>query len=209
MRQAGKSKKSPAERILEAAVELFAAHGFRGTTTRSIAEQARVNEALIFRYFPTKRDLYTAIIQQKIKDCPLTAGKEFFQHLPEDPVSFFQALGQEVLRGMEGDPEFVRLLYFSALEGHELAGMFFESFTQHLHRLTAQYILRKQKEGILRPVPPLLAARAFFGMLVHYYLGTLLFGLEKEKDKEPSQVVGAFVDLFCRGVLQPRRETAG
>lgn len=45
------------QRILEAAVRLFAQQGVSGTTTRQIAQEAGVSEGLIFRYFPTKLDL--------------------------------------------------------------------------------------------------------------------------------------------------------
>src|ERR1700693_4373505 len=55
------------QQILEVAMSLFARQGFEGTTTRQIAEMARVNEAIIFRHFPTKEDLYWAIIEGKCK----------------------------------------------------------------------------------------------------------------------------------------------
>jgi TetR/AcrR family transcriptional regulator len=52
--------------IVHAAIELFARKGFDGTTTREIAQAAGVSEALIFRHFPTKHDLYRAIIDHKM-----------------------------------------------------------------------------------------------------------------------------------------------
>jgi TetR/AcrR family transcriptional regulator len=50
------------EQIIEVAVRLFSQKGFRGATTREIATAAGVNEAIIFRHFSTKSDLYAAII---------------------------------------------------------------------------------------------------------------------------------------------------
>jgi hypothetical protein len=55
-------------RILAAARELFAARGFKGTTTAAIARRARANEALIFRHFPGKKGLFTAILREKLED---------------------------------------------------------------------------------------------------------------------------------------------
>ena len=43
---------------MQVAMELFARQGYQGTTTRQISERAHVNEALIFRHFPRKEDLY-------------------------------------------------------------------------------------------------------------------------------------------------------
>ena len=49
--------------ILAAARALFAAHGFRGTTTRRIAERAGVDVALIHHFFGTKAALFEAAVQ--------------------------------------------------------------------------------------------------------------------------------------------------
>lgn len=43
---------------------LFARKGFAGTTTKEIAEAARVSEALVFKHFPSKAALYQEIVQQ-------------------------------------------------------------------------------------------------------------------------------------------------
>ena len=47
-------------------MDLFSRKGFAGTTTKEIALAAGVSEAIIFRHFATKRDLYTAIIEHNI-----------------------------------------------------------------------------------------------------------------------------------------------
>ena len=51
-------------RILEAALELFAASGFEGASTRTIAEQAGVNLPAIQYYFGSKEGLYRAVLEQ-------------------------------------------------------------------------------------------------------------------------------------------------
>ena len=65
--------------ILNAAVQVFAQHGFRGSTTRRIADAAEVNEVTIFRYFGSKE----ALLQEAINVSEIAA---FSSPLPEDPV---------------------------------------------------------------------------------------------------------------------------
>ena len=48
--------------IIEAAATLFSRKGFRGTTTREIAGAVGVSEAMLFKHFATKEELYAAII---------------------------------------------------------------------------------------------------------------------------------------------------
>src|SRR5947209_4736439 len=47
--------------IVKAVRRVFADKGFHGTTTRELAEAAGVSEALLFKHFPNKEALYTAM----------------------------------------------------------------------------------------------------------------------------------------------------
>src|SRR3954467_11102303 len=51
--------------LLEVAIDLFSRKGCRGTTTREIAAAAGVTEAIIFRHFATKQELYKAILDSR------------------------------------------------------------------------------------------------------------------------------------------------
>ena len=58
------SKLSAEERraaIIKAVQRVFAENGFHGTTTRALAEAAGVSEALLFKHFPNKEALYSAM----------------------------------------------------------------------------------------------------------------------------------------------------
>jgi AcrR family transcriptional regulator len=58
------------ERILEAAGRVYAKHGFRGATTRLIANEAGVNEVTLFRTFGSKGALLEAVLQQHHENMP-------------------------------------------------------------------------------------------------------------------------------------------
>jgi len=55
-----------AQEILDAALELFAEHGF-ATTVQAIADRVGVTQPLIHRYFPTKATLFGAIRDQLLQ----------------------------------------------------------------------------------------------------------------------------------------------
>ena len=50
------------EAIVEAVRAVFAKKGFERTTSRELAKAARVSEALLYKYFPTKLSLYEAML---------------------------------------------------------------------------------------------------------------------------------------------------
>jgi len=55
------SQEERREVILRAALRVFGERGFHGTTTKALAEAAGVSEALLFRHFASKEDIYTEL----------------------------------------------------------------------------------------------------------------------------------------------------
>src|SRR5689334_21727127 len=47
--------------ILDASVPLFARDGVRGVTTKQVAREAGVSEALLYQHFPSKEALYAEV----------------------------------------------------------------------------------------------------------------------------------------------------
>jgi AcrR family transcriptional regulator len=185
--------------IIDAALALFARKGFRGTTTKEIAEAAGCSEATIFKYFTSKDELYSAILKVK-SAIEETLAKATEAAAKGDDAGVFRAVGLEALTRTEQDPSLMRLLLYSALEGHELSHFFFESKVRHLHEFLSNYIEQRVTDGVFRPVNPLLAARGFVGMVVHYLLIHEIFGVKRSVGILPEEVVETFVTLFVTGI---------
>ena len=188
--------------ILQAASELFAQRGFRGTTTRDLAAQAGVNEAIIFRHFKTKQDLYSAILDMKAcENRPL--GCEDLERLQAsgDDQSVFEATGRAALTNLlENDAQFFRLLLHSGLEGHELSEMFYASYVRPGREALASYIQKRIDDGAFRPMDPTLAARAFMGMFVSYVLGQAVFRFQPTPPIDNETALRTFVSIFLSGI---------
>lgn len=198
--------------IVEAAIHLFAEKGFRGATTRGLAAALGVSGPVLYRHFKTKRDLYRAIIEAKTEAKTETKAETKTQpgeHQADglllleggDDRAFFRYLGNLILKPYEDDPDFMRLLLFSALEGHELADLFFERQVQDYFRLVASHIQRRIDEGQFRQVDAQIAAYGFNGMVSHYGLTRLLFG-NRVAQKSRAQVVDEMVEIFLRGIAR-------
>ncbi len=100
----------------------------------------------------------------------------------------------------ERDPSLMRLLLFSALEGHELSEIFFESRVRRLHEFLSNYIRKRIEDGRFRSVDALVAARGFLGMIVHYLLIHELFGVKRPPRSSPEEIVELFVSIFLKGI---------
>jgi AcrR family transcriptional regulator len=186
--------------ILKAAMELFAKKGFRGTTTRDLATHAEVNEAIIFRHFHNKEELYRAILEEKMRHPEKEQQMAELTKVIEagDDHQFLSRVGQMILERHENDTTFLRLLLFSALEGHELSDMFLESMPER-DPLTL-YFQKRIDEGVFRSFDANLAARSFVGLFFNFIQGQEIFGLKKKQTFDRDEVVRTFVSIFLTGM---------
>ncbi|MGE0126526.1 MAG: TetR/AcrR family transcriptional regulator [Blastocatellales bacterium] len=157
------------EQILEVAVQLFSQKGFRGTTTKEIALAAGVNEAIIFRHFTTKSDLYAAIMDRKACSDDVQTMQSALKEAMDavDDRQVFERLAFHMLEFHERDDTAMRLLLYSALEGHELAEMIFRNHISKTHRQLAEYVKKRIADGAFRRVDPMVAVRGFIGMIIN------------------------------------------
>ncbi|MFJ1930463.1 MULTISPECIES: TetR/AcrR family transcriptional regulator [unclassified Streptomyces] len=101
-------------RLLEAARDLFAERGYEGTTVRSIAALAGVNQALLFRYFGSKRGLLTEVVA--------LGGLEQLRATPPEEL-FETALRSMLTQSAEGAEDRSLEVYLRSVgRGDEAAG---------------------------------------------------------------------------------------
>jgi AcrR family transcriptional regulator len=72
------------EQLLEAAVKVFAIAGFRGATTRRIAQEAGVNEVTLFRQFGSKEGL---ILEAVLRSVARLQDESLLPMVPVDPAA--------------------------------------------------------------------------------------------------------------------------
>ena len=187
--------------IIEAAASLFSEKGFNGTKTREIAACAGVSEALIFKHFPSKEDLYEAILEEESPVPRLLAQiKELAQQRKD--VEVFRVIAETIVQGSP-DSELMRLILFSALENHKLSNMFFKNHIRVFYDMLAGYIQQRIEEKVFRPVSPIIAARGFMGMLIYHRLLTILFGARLSHDAK--EISETFVTLMMNGLRTPEK----
>ena len=186
--------------ILDVAQHLFSQKGFRGTTTKEIALAADVNEAIIFRHFATKSELYSAIMDQKAKSPAMQAMRTAFDEAIKagDDRQVFESLAFTLLEFHEQDDMAMRILLYSALEGHELAEMIYRNHISKTHRQLADYVKKRIAAGAFRRVDPLTVVRCFMGMIINHVMFKKFFC---RYDNEPMnltnrQAAERFTSLF-------------
>jgi AcrR family transcriptional regulator len=193
------SERETGEEILKAAAELFGERGYKGTTTRAIAERAGVNEVTIFRRFTNKQGILTALGEMWVR----TMAGYAVGAIPEatDTRGTLEHLAQmEVRQALEFGAPAMRLA-FDARSVPEVEAIMGGGPTANLEGL-ADYLAVRQGAGDLRDdLDPHVMAEAFFALTSMLVMSRqLLSDGAVAYDMPLDEVVRQLVELYLAGV---------
>jgi AcrR family transcriptional regulator len=147
-----KGEKDTKEKIFDAAIELFAKKGFKGTSVREIASVLALTEGAIYRHFSSKDEILEQVFNY--------AERVLFTALPiEESMGRFQ--GQSIFRGMlEPLPELIgsdpymrkitRILYNEMNQNEKIVQHFMEYKNKTMH-YTMDLFAKCMEIGTIRP----------------------------------------------------------
>jgi len=197
--------------LLRVAIDVFSRHGFGGTKTKDIAAAAGVSEAILFRHFATKEDLYTEILDTKVNR---VASESVRRHVQEcvagrDDYGVFATIARHVLQSFKEDAAFHRLIFHALLEGHIMAHLFQQRMGGCNLNL-GNYIAQRQRDGVFRQADAMLLQEFALGSIVHFAMRRNLFGIGKRRPLSEGVDVAAEVTKFILGGLYaPSYQPAG
>lgn len=151
--------------ILDAALEVFSAHGFRGSTLDQIAAAAGMSKPNLLYYFPRKQDIYAAVLEATLD---VWLAPLFALDPAGEPI---EELGRYVSRKLALSverPKASRLFAGEILAGAPVIGGFLEDALKRLVDEKAAVIGAWIGDGRLAPVDPYHLIFAIWATTQHY-----------------------------------------
>ena len=106
-----------ADRILDAAEDLFAERGYAGATLRDVAKRVGIRIPSLYNHFESKERLYSAVLDRGIG--PLLAGLDRFVEAPEAERPETAQMVEAVMELLAAHPNLPRLVLQETLTGGE------------------------------------------------------------------------------------------
>jgi AcrR family transcriptional regulator len=144
--------------------------------------------------------LYAAIIEDSGRE-DFAKGREILEAKAAggDAREFFTTLATLIADHQKSNPNYLRLILFSALEKHELSELCFERHATVIHQIVTGFIKNRTAAGLFRQVDAPLAARSFMGMVMHYVIFDQHFGFKLVRASR-KRSIEAMVDIFLQGL---------
>jgi len=183
--------------ILDAAASVFAAHGFAGTQVQTIADKLGVGNGTVYRYFPTKEELFLAAVVRGLAE--LTQAIEPIMEAGLEPVETVRRIVTEYLRFFHRRPEMAELFIQerAAFPKHHRP-LYFATKDEDGKECKRMDLFRRLVEAkAVRPMP----AERFFSVIGDLLYGTILTNLLTGRPVKPDVQTDDVLDVIFHGVL--------
>lgn len=187
-------------KILEAALEVFSAHGFRGATLDQIAAEAGLSKPNVLYYFPSKEAIHAALLGGLLDIwlAPLRAmdpGGE-----PREEIMRYMRRKLEMSREM---PRESRLFANEVLQGAPRMGAGLSTDLKALVDEKAAVIEDWVAQGRLAPVDPYHLIFSIWALTQHYADFDVQVRAVLGPGKDPVEGAAPFLDMLFTRLLTP------
>jgi AcrR family transcriptional regulator len=138
---AGRNPQQTQQRILQAALQEFAAKGFAGARVDAIARRAHINKRMLYHYFGDKEGLFREVLRRKIAE-----RSAWLANAPDAPSERLPAWFQLACR----DREWVQLLEWEALQWGDKK-VIDEERRRDLVGRVVERLRQQQADGVIDP----------------------------------------------------------
>lgn len=187
--------------ILDAALEEFAAHGFRGATIKRIAQRAKLrSQALIYWYFPAKEALFQAVLGQHLPIVQMVLDPAPLLDRPPEEVLPLLARSYLATADRPGAQRLLRLLAPELIRRPEIADAVGGPLIATILDFIKTYLAHQVELGRLRPHDVRASARAFVGMVLPQLGGKLFLPALQADGLTDEEHIQTIVAIFLRGL---------
>lgn len=193
--------------LLEAALELFVDKGFAATRMEEVAARAGVSKGTVFLYFPSKVELFKAVVRHNI------SGR--FQEW-SDRFQGFDGSSAELLRhamlswwervGATRASGISKLMISEGAHFPEIAEFFHQEVVQPGHAILGRVIQRGIERGEFRPVHIGHAVQGLVSSLLFLALARHAGGVRPPQTVDPVAYLSEQADIFARGLAAASEE---
>jgi AcrR family transcriptional regulator len=194
-------------KLLDAAIEAFSENGFKGTSTRDIAERAGVHHPLITYHFKNKDKLWRAAADRVFRDFrrSLMASLEDYRH--KSPKERFASLIRAYVYYAKSQPALHKVMVQESSYPNPRLDWLIETHLRPFFDTTFAMLEELQQLGVAPPGNP----KLLFNMIRLSSGGLLALGnelkessgIDVEADQTLDEIASMIVDVFLPG--EPRQ----
>ena len=186
------------QRIINAALKVFAKKGFYNSRVSEIAKEAEVADGTIYLYFKNKDDILISVFETEMKKMIINMKKELSKC--HDPVEKIRIFAFQHLNMITENQEWAEVAQVELRQSSKFMREYVKDHYTDYINIFAYIIREGQEKGIFKEgINTGIAKRAFFGALDEMGRYWVLSRSKRYSVEESSKQIS---DMFTKGVMK-------
>ena len=193
-------------KLLDAAIEAFSENGFKGTSTRDIAERAGVHHPLITYHFKNKDKLWRAAADKVFRDFRRSLAASLEDHRNESPKERFASLIRAYVYYAKSQPALHKVMVQEASYPNPRLDWLIEEHLKPFFNATFELLEELQAVGVAPAGNP----KLLFTMIRLSSGGLLALGnelkessdIDIEKNETLDEIADMIINVFLPGEVR-------
>jgi TetR/AcrR family transcriptional regulator len=195
------------ERILAAALDLFASRGFDAVSTTDIAQQAGSSQSVVLYHFKTKEELWKAAMRDLFETVSIKPTLQGAMYKDLDAVSRLRVLLRGFVLASARHPQLGRVINREGASNNERMQWLFEELAKPNYQAFEAIFAEGGKQGVLKNYPTAMLTLLVHGAAACLFnlssIATLLMGNDPFDEDIIELQADIVVDVLLNGLVQP------
>lgn len=190
-------------KLIESAIDTFAKYGYTGCSTAQIADEAGVSEALLFKYFKSKKKLLDAVLFEIVtlripKLLHEDMDKLIINSDKTEPLECLRSFVKSKLKVIKSNIRYFKILINEIQYHDDIRIIHTQKVLPQFIDEMSGWIEKLQYSPNVRKTPPRTAFRSLVGMMNMILLDHILISPEMDLEAE----IDIVFDLFLYGMIK-------
>ena len=189
------------EALLDAAMAVFATHGYAGATVDAIAQAAGMSKAGFYWHFESKEAIFAAIVARY---APFTTVERIIsagEHAGDDPHAVLTGILTAITTAIMPRFTLFRTIMLEAFQNPAMGAAVAHNVLGVVLPMVGGYLARQMAAGRLRPMHPALAIQSLIGPLFMHLLTREMFASQFAVAPPIENVIAQIVGTFLYGAM--------
>lgn len=185
------------EQILSAAVQVFSEQGFRCTEVQQIADLAGVGKGTVYRFYPTKDELFQAAVEDVMRR--LTARVDAAVRTIEDPLEHLRAGFKAYMAFFQAHPEAIELFVHESAEFRRVGQPRYFAYSDMRRQAWIDVYQKLIDSGRCRVSDP----QQMLDVIGNLAYGSVLVNRISGRNESLDDIAEHLLDMILFGVMKP------
>jgi TetR/AcrR family transcriptional regulator len=201
--------KSSRDRLLDAAIDLFARYGYDPVSTKSVAEASQLTQSMVHYHFGTKEQLWKGAIDRLMRKRGRAFPVARLEFRDVDPVTRLKILVRRLVEANAAEPNYVRILMHEAMAQTPRLEWLVDNYVAAGFDAFNQAVKLAIEDGSIRPLPVVdITGIITSATVLTFSIGAVInriYGIEIGSERYVQSLSDSMIEILFQG-LQLRHD---